>query len=86
MMINVTNITFSGRENGIIDAATREELQKWKLEGWMRPLVPIRHGEGDDNAADAKKIQRNSDNHHPGQVVKEKQEELKTIQAYNGKN
>lgn len=83
--IDAPRVSFKGSENGIIDQPTREELQKWKAEHWKRPMVDLRHGEGDDNAVFAGKIERDSDGHHNGQVVTDRQNDLKAIAAYAGK-
>lgn len=84
-IIDATQVSFTGSQNGIIDAPTREELQRWRLEKWKRPMVPLRHGEGDDEGVNNRKVERGSDDYHPGRVVLEKQEQLKAVAAYSGK-
>lgn len=85
-IIDASSVSFTGSQNGVIDAHTRAELQKWKLEKWKRPMVPIRHGEGDDEGVNNRKVERGSDDHHAGRVVLEKQEQLKAVAAYSGKS
>jgi murein DD-endopeptidase MepM/ murein hydrolase activator NlpD len=70
--------------DGIVGKKTRDELDEWIKNDWVKPIAPLRHGEVDDNGVENGKGKKDSEEHHKGSPVSDIQQTLKAIGAYAG--
>jgi TIGR02594 family protein len=68
--------------DGIVGPKTRDELDKWLNNDWIKPVPTLRHGEYDDTGVDNDKGQRGTDEHHQGTPVVEAQQKLQKVGVY----
>jgi peptidoglycan hydrolase-like protein with peptidoglycan-binding domain len=69
--------------DGIVGEKTRDELDKWLSNGWIKPVPTLRHGEYDDTGVDNGKGKRGTDDHHQGTPVVEAQNNLQKVGVYS---
>jgi len=69
--------------DGIVGKKTRDELDKWLQNGWVKPIPTLRHGEYDDTGVQNGKGQRGGDDHHQGTPVVEAQQNLQKVGVYS---
>ena len=62
--------------DGIVGGKTRDELDKWLQNDWIKPIPTLRHGEYDDTGVDNGKGKKGTDDHHLGTPVVEAQQEF----------
>jgi peptidoglycan hydrolase-like protein with peptidoglycan-binding domain len=70
--------------DGIVGKKTREELDRWVQNDWIKPLPPLRHGDVDDNGVKKGKGKLGSDEHHQGTPIVNVQKDLQKTDAYTG--
>jgi peptidoglycan hydrolase-like protein with peptidoglycan-binding domain len=63
--------------DGIVGQKTRDEMDAWKKNGWVKPLVILRHGEYDDEGVATRHGEKGGDDHHINKPIQELQRELK---------
>jgi peptidoglycan hydrolase-like protein with peptidoglycan-binding domain len=68
--------------DGIVGEKTRDELDKWLSNNWIKPIPTLRHGEYDDTGVDNGKGKRGTDEHHQGTPVVEAQQNLQKVGLY----
>jgi peptidoglycan hydrolase-like protein with peptidoglycan-binding domain len=68
--------------DGIVGEKTRDELDKWLNNNWVKPVPTLRHGEYDDTGVDNGKGKKGTDDHHQGTPVVEAQNNLKKVGVY----
>ena len=69
--------------DGIVGKKTRDELDKWLQNSWVKPIPTLRHGEYDDTGVQNGKGQRGTDDHHQGTPVVEAQQNLQKVGIYS---
>jgi lysozyme len=69
--------------DGIVGEKTRDELDKWLSNNWIKPIPTLRHGEYDDTGVDNGKGKRGTDDHHQGTPVVEAQQNLQKVGVYS---
>ena len=69
--------------DGIVGKKTRDELDKWLQNGWVKPIPTLRHGEYDDTGVQNGKGKSGTDDHHQGTPVVEAQQNLQKVGAYS---
>jgi uncharacterized protein (TIGR02594 family) len=72
-----------GAPDGIVGEKTRDELDKWLSNNWIKPIPTLRHGEYDDTGVDNGKGKRGTDDHHQGTPVVEAQNNLQKVGVYS---
>jgi peptidoglycan hydrolase-like protein with peptidoglycan-binding domain len=70
--------------DGVVGPKTRDELDLWIKNDWIKPIAPIRHGEVDDKGVKNGKGKQDTEEHHKGSPIADIQQTLKTIGAYAG--
>jgi hypothetical protein len=68
--------------DGIVGEKTRDELDKWLNNNWIKPIPTLRHGEYDDTGVDNGKGKKGTDDHHQGTPVVEAQQNLQKVGLY----
>ncbi|MGB7567344.1 MAG: peptidoglycan-binding protein, partial [Chitinivibrionales bacterium] len=68
--------------DGIVGEKTRDELDKWLSNDWVKPVPTLRHGEYDDTGVDNGKGKKGADDHHLGTPVVEAQQNLQKVGVY----
>jgi Bacteriophage peptidoglycan hydrolase. len=69
--------------DGIVGKKTRDELDKWLQNNWVKPIPTLRHGEYDDTGVDNGKGKRGTDDHHLGTPVVKAQRNLQKVGVYS---
>jgi predicted chitinase/peptidoglycan hydrolase-like protein with peptidoglycan-binding domain len=68
--------------DGIAGEKTRDELDKWLSNNWVKPVPTLRHGEFDDTGVDNGKGKKGTEDHHQGTPVVEAQNNLQKVGVY----
>jgi hypothetical protein len=63
--------------DGIVGPKTRDEIDLWKKNEWVKPAIIVRHGDYDDEGVNNRKGERDGDDHHIKTPVKDLQRGLK---------
>jgi peptidoglycan hydrolase-like protein with peptidoglycan-binding domain len=69
--------------DGIVGKKTRDELDKWLQNSWIKPIPTLRHGEYDDTGVQNGKGKSGTDDHHQGTPVVEAQQNLQKVGVYS---
>jgi hypothetical protein len=82
-LVESKSITYKGRSDGIVGSMTRNELEQWKMENFLRPLPELYHEDYDTEAVYKKIKPRGGDDFHDlGQPVLEAQKTLQKVNVY----
>jgi peptidoglycan hydrolase-like protein with peptidoglycan-binding domain len=68
--------------DGIVGEKTRDEIDKWLSNNWIKPIPTLRHGEYDDTGVDNGKGKRGTDDHHQSTPFVEAQNDLQKVGVY----
>jgi len=85
-LIEVSQTLQKKEPDGIVDIATRDELDRWKKNGWVKPSVILRYGDYDDEGVRNHHGKEGGDDHHINTPVKELQEGLTELGFDPGKH
>jgi len=69
--------------DGIVGEKTRDELDKWLSNDWIKPMPTLRHSEYDDTGVDNCKGKKGTDEHHQGTPMVEAQQNLQKVGVYS---
>jgi peptidoglycan hydrolase-like protein with peptidoglycan-binding domain len=98
-LVEAQSITYKGQSDGIVGAMTRDELEQWKRQNYLRPLPNLYHGDFDreavnqgvkssprgyKNDAQAKREAQQDDYYDIGTPVVNVQRDLQKMDAYTG--
>lgn len=70
--------------DGIVGKKSRDELDRWLKNDWIKPIPTLRHGEYDDTGVSNGKGKRGTDDHHEGTPVVDAQKNLQSVDVYGG--
>jgi hypothetical protein len=83
--IEKTDTTLDKQQpDGVVDKTTRDELDRWLQNDWIKPIPTLRHGEYDDTGVNNGKGKRGTDDHHQGTPVVDNQKNLQSVYVYTG--
>ena len=77
-----TTPRFEGPVDGIVGPKTRDELDVWKREGWIRPVLVLYPGDYDEEATSRGIRERGGEDFHEGKPVQRMQEKLQHTGCY----
>jgi hypothetical protein len=69
--------------DGIFGKKSRDELDRWLQNNWVKPVPTIRHGDFDDTGVQNGKGKKGADDHHTGTPVVEAQNNLQKVGVYS---
>jgi peptidoglycan hydrolase-like protein with peptidoglycan-binding domain len=72
------------QSDGIVGKKTRDELDRWLQNDWIKPIPTLRYGEYDDTGVNNGKGKRGADNHHINTPVEDNQKKLQSAGVYVG--
>ncbi len=76
-LVEVDTVLQQSQPDGLVGPKTRDELDRWKKEDWVKPAVVLRHGDYDDEGVNNRLGKRGGDDHHIKDPVREPQRVLK---------
>lgn len=79
VLIEITSVLQKSSPDGIIDTLTRDELDLWRKNGWIKPLPTLRHGDYDDVGVRNRLGKHGGEDHHAGTVVYDFQKSLREL-------
>ncbi len=68
--------------DGIVNKKTRDEIDTWLKNNWIKPVLTLRHGEYDQNGTNGDDRPREGDNFHSGDPILENQKSLQKVNVY----
>ncbi len=68
--------------DGVVDKKTRDEIDRWLQNDWIRPVPTLRYKEYDDKGVDNGKGSPGSDEHHVNTPVADAQKDLQSVGVY----
>ena len=70
--------------DGVYGEKTHNELKSWVQNEWIKPVLPLRHGDFDKNGLNSTDRKRDNDDFHSGSPVTDAQKSLQSVDVYTG--